>query len=54
MTCLIVLWSKLVQALLNDMVTIQVLDQNNNMEAKCDDDGVNLSIVAVISLMPPT
>ena len=33
------------------MVTIQILDENDNMETECDNDGVDLSIVSMISLL---
>ena len=41
---LVVFGCKLVQALLNDMISIEVLDQNNDVETECDDDRVNLAI----------
>ena len=34
------------------MVAVQVLDENDDMQAECHDDGVNLSIVSEISLPP--
>ena len=43
-TYLVVLGCKLVQALLDDVVAIEVLDEDDNMEAQCDDDGVNLEV----------
>ena len=33
------------------MVTIQILDENDNMETECDNDRVDLSIVSMISLL---
>ena len=33
------------------MVTIQILDEDNNMETECDNDRVDLSIVSMISLL---
>jgi len=32
------------------MVTVQVLDQHNDVKAESDDDGMNLSIVSKIGL----
>ena len=39
---LIVLRHELVQALLDDVVAVQVLDQHDDVQAKGDDDGVDL------------
>ena len=47
---LVVLRSELVETFLNDMVAVEVLDEHNNMEAECNDNGVNLNIVSLISL----
>jgi hypothetical protein len=47
---LVVLVSKLVQAFLNDMVSVQVLDEHYHMQAKRDNDRMYLSIVSEISL----
>lgn len=33
------------------MVTVQILDENDNMETERDNDGVDLSIVSMISLL---
>ena len=33
------------------MITIQILDENDNMETECDNDRVDLSIVSMISLL---
>lgn len=49
---LVIFWSELVEALLNDMVTIEVLDQSHHMKAKRENDRIDLSIIAVISLSP--
>ena len=39
---LIVLGHELVQALLDDVVAVQVLDQHDDVQAEGDDDGVDL------------
>jgi hypothetical protein len=49
-TCLVVLECQLVQAFLDDMVSVEVLDENHHMEAECDNDRVDLHIVTSISL----
>jgi hypothetical protein len=49
-TCLVVLGCQLVQAFLDDMVSVEVLDENHHMEAERDDDRVDLRIVTSISL----
>ena len=49
-TYLIILRRQLVEALLNDMVAVEVLDQNDDVKAKSDNDRMNLSIVSNISL----
>jgi hypothetical protein len=50
-TYLIVVGSQFVQALLDDVVTVQVLDQCHNVQAECNDNSMNLSIVSKISLL---
>ena len=52
-TYLIVFGSQLVQTFLNDMISVQVLDKHNNMEAECNNDRMDLSIVSNISLRCP-
>ena len=49
-TNLVILRRELVQALLNDMVAIQILDQNNDVQAERDDDRMNLRMRSVVSL----
>ena len=49
-TDLVILRRELVQALLNDMVAIQVLDQDHDVQAKRDDDRMNLRVRSVVSL----
>src|ERR1700723_716198 len=49
-THLIVFRRKLVQALLDNMIPFQVLDQHHDMVTKRDDNRVYLSIVSMISL----
>ena len=39
---LVVLGHELVEALLNDVVAIQVLDQNDDVQTQSDDDRVDL------------
>ena len=53
-TYLVVLGSQLVQAFLNNVISVQVLDEHNNVEAECNNDGMDLSIVSKISLRYPT
>ena len=48
---LIILRRQLVEAFLDDVVTIQILDENNNMKAECNNDGVDLSIISMVSLL---
>jgi len=48
---LVVFRCKLVEALLDDVVTVEVLDEHNDVQAECNDDEVNLSIVSSISLL---
>lgn len=50
-TNLIILWSQFVQALLNNVVTVKILDENNHVKAQRNDDGVNLSIVSMVRLL---
>ena len=33
------------------MVTVQILDENDDMETECDNDGVDLGIVSMIGLL---
>ena len=40
---LVILGRELVQALLDNVVTVEVLDENNNVQAESDDDGVDLA-----------
>ncbi|SRR6266702_887565 len=51
-TNLIILWRQFVQALLNDMIPIQVLDEHHNVQTERDNDRVNLAMVSMISLCP--
>jgi hypothetical protein len=37
-----VIWAKMGQALLNDMISVEVLDERNNVITKCRDDSLNL------------
>ena len=41
---LVVLGRELVQALLDDVVAVQVLDEDDDVQAEGDDDGVNLKV----------
>lgn len=47
---LVILRRKLVQTLLNDVIPVQIFDEHDDMEAKSDDDGMNLAMVSMISL----
>jgi hypothetical protein len=47
---LVVLWCKLVQAFLNDVVTVEVLDKHNDMHAEGNDDRMDLAMVSAVSL----
>jgi len=49
---LIIFWGQLVQAFLNNMIAVQVLDKHYNMKAECNNDRMDLSIVSKISLPP--
>ena len=51
-TNLVVLWRQFVQALLDDMIPIQILDEHHNVQAERDNDRVNLAMVSMISLCP--
>jgi len=33
------------------VITVQILDENDDMETECNNDGVDLSIVSMISLL---
>lgn len=39
---LVVFWCKLIKALLNDVVAVEVLDEYDDVQAERDDDGVDL------------
>ena len=41
---MVILGRKLVQALLDDVVAIEVLDEDDDVEAEGDDDGVDLEV----------
>ena len=49
-TNLTILRRELVQALVDDMVAIQILDQDHDVQAKRDDDRMNLHVRSVVSL----
>lgn len=51
MTNLVVLGSQLVQAFLNDVATIKILDEHHHVNAQRHDDGMNLCIVTMVSLL---
>ena len=52
MTDLVVFRGQFIQALLDNMITIQVFDEHNNVQAERDDDRMNLAMVSMISLRP--
>ena len=41
---MVILRRKLVQALLDDVVAVKVLDEDDDVQAEGDDDGVNLKV----------
>jgi hypothetical protein len=49
-TNLVILGGELVQTLLNDVVSVQVLDEDYNVKAERNNYRVNLNIVSSISL----
>jgi hypothetical protein len=51
MAYLVIFWGQLVEALLDNVIAVQVLDEHNNVKAECDNDGMYLSIVSEISLL---
>jgi hypothetical protein len=51
-TDLVIFWRQFIQALLDDMITIQILDEHNDMQAKRDNDRMNLAMVSMVSLRP--
>ena len=53
MTDLVVFRRQFIQALLDDVIAVQVLNEHNNVEAERDDDRMNLAMVSMISLRPP-
>lgn len=50
---LIILRRELVQALLNDVIAIQILNQNDNGEAECNNNGMDLGVAFGVSLPRP-
>jgi hypothetical protein len=50
---LVVIRRQLVQTFLDNVVTVQVLDQRDNVQTERDDYSMNLSIVSKISLLLP-
>jgi hypothetical protein len=49
---LVILRRQFVQALLDDMIPIQILDEHHNVQTERDNDRVNLAMVSMISLCP--
>jgi len=49
---LIIFRRQFIQALLDDMITVQVLDEYNNVQAERDNDRMYLAMVSMISLRP--
>ena len=39
---LVVVWGELVEALLDHVVAVEILDEHDDVQAQCQDDGVNL------------
>ena len=54
MTHLVILRSQLVQAFLDDVISVEVLDEHDDVQTKRDDNRVDLSIVSEISLRAAT
>lgn len=52
MTDLVVFRRQFIQTLLDDVITVQVLNEYNNVEAERDNDRMNLAMVSMISLRP--
>jgi DNA-directed RNA polymerase alpha subunit len=52
MTDLVVFRRQFIQALLNDVIAVQVLNEHNNVETERDYDRMNLAMVSMISLRP--
>jgi hypothetical protein len=50
---LVVFWRQFIQALLDDVIAVQVLNEYDNVETKRDDDRMNLAMVSMISLLRP-
>ena len=53
MAYLVIFGRQFVQAFLNDVVAIAVLDENDDVQAQRDNNRVNLRVVSKISLLPP-
>jgi len=51
-TDLVVFRRQFIQTLLDDVITVQVLNEYNNVEAERDNDRMNLAMVSMISLRP--
>lgn len=52
MTDLVVFRRQFIQALLDDVIAVQVLNEHDNVEAERNDDRMNLAMVSMISLRP--
>ena len=52
-TYLVILRRELVEALLDDVVPVEILDEHNDVQAQRQDDGVDLNIAKVSLLGPP-
>ena len=50
---LVVLRRELVETLLDDVVAVKVLDEDDDVQAEGDDDGVNLKVRREVSLRCP-
>ncbi len=50
---LIILWDKFVQALLNDVIAVEILDEDYYVQTESHDDRMDLSIVFEVSLLCP-
>jgi hypothetical protein len=51
-TDLVIFRRQFIQTLLDDVITVQVLNEHNNVQAERDNDRMNLAMVSMISLRP--
>jgi hypothetical protein len=51
-TDLVIFRRQFIQTLLNDVITVQVLNEHNNVQTERNNDRMNLAMVSMISLRP--